>query len=85
MAQVFYWKGKFAITRIVRVDDLITVGEAAGIRGVSRNAIWDLINRGKIRAERIFGRVLVYRTEIENYTPDKAGRPPKAAKKRKTK
>lgn len=68
-------------TNMTSVDDLITVEEAAEIRGVTRNAIWGLINRGKIQTERKFGRVLVYRDEIENYEPDKAGRPPKKEEK----
>lgn len=60
-----------------KLDDLITVDEAAEMRGVSRSAIRDLIRRNRIRRIDRFGRTLVYRSDIENYQTGKAGRPPK--------
>ncbi len=49
------------------VDDLITVQEAARIRKVSGASIFQLIARRRIRSEKVIGRTLVYRTEIENF------------------
>jgi len=49
------------------VDDLITVQEAARIRSVSGASIFQLIARGRLRSEKVIGRTLVYRTEIENF------------------
>ncbi len=49
------------------VDDLITVQEAARIRSVSGASIFQLIARRRIRSEKVIGRTLVYRTEIENF------------------
>jgi hypothetical protein len=48
-----------------RFGEMMTVNEAAQARGVTRAAIWNLIRRGRLHVEMIFGRALVYRTEIE--------------------
>ena len=61
----------------INLNDLITVEEAAAIRGVSRSAIWDLIHRKRIRRIDRFGRTLLSRSEVSAYVPGKAGRPPK--------
>lgn len=60
------------------LKDLITVAEAARLRGVTRSAIWDLIDRGKLRALRRFGLALLDRGEVLNYKPARSGRPRKA-------
>jgi excisionase family DNA binding protein len=49
------------------VDDLITVQEAARIRSVSGASIFQLIARRRLRSEKVIGRTLVYRSEIENF------------------
>lgn len=64
-------------TEGIDINDLITVDEAVVIRGVTRATIWDMIRREKIRRVDRFGRTLVYRSEIINYKPGKAGRPAK--------
>jgi excisionase family DNA binding protein len=54
------------------LDDLITQTEAARLRGVSRAAIRALIQRGRLRSVEMFGRNLVYRSEVlafEKETP----------------
>lgn len=61
------------------VQDLITVNEAAKMRGVTKTAIWNLIYRGRLKTERLFERVLVYRSEVQDFEPEKPG-PKKAAK-----
>ena len=55
------------------VSDLITIAEAARLRGVSRAAISELVRRGRLRSTEMFGRVLVYRSEIENFQKQKPG------------
>ncbi len=56
-------------------DKLITQAEAAEIRGVSVAAINDLVRRGRIRSEEKYGKVLVYRSEVEGFQPVRAGWP----------
>jgi excisionase family DNA binding protein len=55
------------------VNDLITIAEAARLRGVSRAAISELVRRGRLRSTEMFGRVLVYQSEIENFQKQKPG------------
>ncbi len=54
-------------------SSLITVTEAAELRGVSRAAIHELVQRGRLRCERMFGRVLLYRSEVLLFEKDKPG------------
>ncbi|MDQ3821475.1 MAG: hypothetical protein M3362_27870, partial [Acidobacteriota bacterium] len=53
------------------VADLITQKEAALIRAVTTAAIGDLIKRGRLRTAEMFGRVLVYRSDVEDFKPEK--------------
>jgi predicted DNA-binding protein YlxM (UPF0122 family) len=62
----------------MRVEDLISLAEAARIRGVSRQAIDDLVKRGKFATVEIAGRRLVRKQDIEAYKPELGGRPLKA-------
>jgi excisionase family DNA binding protein len=55
------------------VGDLITIAEAARLRGVSRSAVSELVRRGRLRSIEMFGRVLVYRSEVENFQKQKPG------------
>lgn len=55
--------------------ELITLDEAADLRGVTRAAISYLVQKKRIRSTKMFGRVLVYRNEVLSYKPDKGGRP----------
>jgi hypothetical protein len=55
--------------------DLISRAEAARLRGVSWSAIDSLIQRGKLRIQKVDGRITVYRSEIENFKPGLRGRP----------
>ena len=65
-------------------QDLITPAEAARLRGVTRSAITDLVKRGRLRTYEIGGRSFLYRSEVESFTPEITGRPPKqqASKKK---
>lgn len=53
--------------------DLITVTEAAKLRGVSRAAIHELVQRGRLRSIKMFGRVLLYQSEVESFEKEKPG------------
>lgn len=57
----------------VSLEDLITVTEAAKLRGVSRQAIHALIERGRLGSVNMFGRVLVYRSEVEAFEKETPG------------
>jgi excisionase family DNA binding protein len=62
------------------LDDLITQAEAARLRGVSREAIYGLVARGKLSVVEIGGQKFVRRSEIESYTPEVGGRPRESGK-----
>lgn len=62
------------------LQDLITQAEAARLRGVSREAIYGLVARGKLSVVEIGGQKFVRRSEVESYTPEAGGRPPTKAK-----
>ncbi len=62
------------------LGDLITQAEAARIRNVSREAIYRLVARGKLEARVIGGQKFLSRKEVENYKPEKGGRPSKVNK-----
>ena len=67
-----------------KLGDLISQAEAARIRGVTPQAIGHLIKAGKLRAVNVAGRMLVFRSEVQNFEPDLGGRP-KAKTNQKTK
>jgi excisionase family DNA binding protein len=49
--------------------ELITQTEAAELRGVTVAAINELIKRGRLKAVEMYGRSLVYRSEVEAFEP----------------
>ena len=55
----------------------ISQTDAASIRGVSRQAIANLIRRGRLTTITVAGRTLVLRSEIEAFVPQPVGHPPK--------
>ncbi len=59
----------------INVSDLMTQADAAKTRGVSRAAITDLVKRGRLRTVELFGKKLVYRSEIENFEAEHKGWP----------
>jgi hypothetical protein len=64
-------------------DELITLTEAAEIRGISVSAVSHLVKRGRIRSEERYGKVLVYRSDIKNFEPVRAGWPKGKSRKPK--
>lgn len=58
-------------------DAYISQAEAARIRGVSRQAIADLVRRGRLARVNVAGRILVLLSEIESFVDQpRSGRPP---------
>ena len=48
-------------------DKWMSKGDAARARGVSRQAIWELVNRGRLTTCRFKGRVYVSRAEVTGF------------------
>lgn len=65
--------------------DLITTTKAAELRGVTQQAITDLIRRGRLQTVEIAGKRLLRRSEVLAFKKEKGGRPStkRAAKKTK--
>jgi predicted DNA-binding protein (UPF0251 family) len=62
----------------VKPGDWISQAEAARIRGVSQQAIVNLIRRGRLTTVNMAGRSVVLRSEVENFIAQpKGGRPSK--------
>jgi len=79
-------------TNDAKLENYISQAEAARIRGVSKQAIADLIKRGRLSKATVAGRSLVLLSEVMEFAPKpKLGRPPKktvgkkAAKRSKAK
>jgi excisionase family DNA binding protein len=69
----------------VKPGDWISQAEAARIRGVSQQAIVNLIRRGRLTTVNMAGRTVVLRSEVENFIAQpKGGRPPKQAVSKKS-
>lgn len=62
--------------------ELITVQEAAELRGVSKTRIHQWLNDGRLRKEVRFGRTVVYRDEVLAVEQLKGGRPRKSTSKK---
>jgi excisionase family DNA binding protein len=58
-------------------EEWMSQAEAARLRKVSRQAISLLVKKGRLPVLKIGGRVFVHRKEVEGFTPEPAGRPPK--------
>lgn len=57
----------------IKSQGLISIREAAELKGVSRSAILQLIQRGRLRTETVVGKQLVYRTDVKQFTNQKPG------------
>ena len=65
----------------IDTSELLTVSQAAELRGVSRQAINHLIRQNKLAAVDIAGRRFVRRSELEKFEPDRGGRPKETKEK----
>jgi excisionase family DNA binding protein len=61
----------------IDLSELISVPEAAEMRGVSNQAIHQLMKRGRLTAIEVGGRKFLLRKEVEAFVPDVGGRPRK--------
>jgi hypothetical protein len=61
------------------MNDLVTQSEAAKLRGVSLPSINELVRRGRLRTKEVFGKKLVYRSEVLAFERERPG--PKSEKK----
>lgn len=59
----------------------MTASDAARLRGVSRQAIANLVRRGRLRTVEFGGKTFVNRTDVVTYVPDPGGRPRKGPAK----
>lgn len=68
----------------LKPDEWVSQAEAARIRGVTRQAIARLVQKGRFTPLTIAGRVLLRRTEVEAYRAEVPGRPKNERKNRKS-
>jgi hypothetical protein len=59
--------------RADEVEDLITQSEAAELSGRSLASINNLVRRGRLRSKEVFGKKLVYRSEVLAFEKEKPG------------
>jgi hypothetical protein len=57
----------------LNTDKWMSKGDAARARGVSRQAIWELVNRGRLTTCRFKGRVYVSRAEVLGFARQPRG------------
>lgn len=69
----------------LNTEDLITPVHAADQRGVSRQAMNNLIRRNKLPVVWIDGIPFLRKQDVEAYEPELGGRPRKVEEKRKQK
>jgi excisionase family DNA binding protein len=68
--------------KTVDLDDLVTQAEAAKLRGVTREAIYNLVARGRLQTVEIGGQKFVRRSEVLNFEALPAGRPTESRRKK---
>ena len=66
----------------LNLDDLITQAEAAKLRDVTREAIYNLVSRGRLKTVEIGGQKFVRRSEVLDFEALPAGRPAGSARKK---
>lgn len=63
------------VKMLIDPDDMITQAEAARIRGVSHEAIRNLVERGRFNVQMIGGKIFLSKREVERFKPSVGGRP----------
>ena len=61
----------------IDLSELVSIPEAAKMRGVSNQAISKLMQRGRLTTIEISGKKFLLRKEVEAFEPDVGGRPRK--------
>ena len=64
------------------ISTWISQSEAARLRGVSREAIYNLVKKDRLKTLKTGGRTLVNRIEVEDYRPQLPGPKPKKEKRK---
>lgn len=62
-----------ALEKEIKAQGLISIKEAADLKGVSRSAILQLIQRGRLRTETVVGKQLVYESDVTQFVNQKPG------------
>ena len=62
---------------IIDASAWISQSEAARLRGVSREAIYNLVKKNRFTTFKIGDKTLINREDVENYHPQPSGRKPK--------
>jgi hypothetical protein len=57
----------------INLSDLIPVSEAASLRDVNRKSIYELINRGRLHSVDLWGKTMVFRSEVLSFMKQKTG------------
>jgi excisionase family DNA binding protein len=62
---------------MVKIDpeELLTITQAAEERGTTKQAISHLVRQGKLPFIEIAGKKFISRRDLQEFTPDKGGRP----------
>jgi excisionase family DNA binding protein len=55
-------------------DEWVSQAEAGRIRGVSRQAIARLVKKGRFQVLKIGGKILLKRSEVKMFEPERPGR-----------
>jgi len=84
------YETNFAMSNELRREDeknsdistWISQSEAARLRGVSREAIYNLVKKDRLKTLKTGGRTLVNRIEVEDYRPQLPGPKPKKEKRK---
>jgi hypothetical protein len=63
--------------------DWVSQSEAARMRGISRQAISNLVAKGRFSTLTIAGKTLLRRSEVEKFKPNPGGRPAKRKRAKK--
>jgi predicted DNA-binding protein (UPF0251 family) len=54
--------------QVFNAEEWISKSEAARLRGISRQAIWELVRRGRLTTVLFERRIYVYRSEVMDFT-----------------
>lgn len=57
----------------INLSDLIPVSEAASLRDVNRKSIYELIHRGRLKSVDLWGKTMVFRSEVLSFVKQKTG------------
>lgn len=64
--------------KAANTDDLISIADAARLRGVSHSAMRGLMDRGRLHVQTIAGRRFLLRNDVLSFEPERGGRGRKA-------